>query len=87
VRPLFFGDGAREARRIEAEPENRACGQAIEKRLRGVSAQPKKPPQTKATRRRHDPEFKARVAFEALKGVKTIQQIAKKYEMHPEFTG
>jgi len=31
----------------------------------------------KGKRRRHDPEFKARVALEALKGVKTIQQIAK----------
>jgi hypothetical protein len=30
----------------------------------------------KGKRRRHDPEFKARVALEALKGIKTIQQIA-----------
>lgn len=37
----------------------------------------------KATRRRHDPTFKARVALEALKGVKTIQQIAQEYEVHP----
>lgn len=37
----------------------------------------------KAKRRRHDPEFKARVALEALKGVKTIQQIAKEFEVHP----
>ena len=37
----------------------------------------------KAKRRRHDPEFKARVALEALKGVKTIQQIAKDYQVHP----
>ena len=37
----------------------------------------------KAKRRRHDPEFKARVALEAHKGVKTIQQIAKDYEVHP----
>jgi transposase-like protein len=37
----------------------------------------------KAKRRRHDPQFKARVALEALKGVKTIQQIAKEYEVHP----
>ena len=33
-------------------------------------------------RRRHDPEFKARVALEALNGVKTIQQIAKEFEIH-----
>jgi transposase len=37
----------------------------------------------KAKRRRHDPEFKARVALEALKGVKTIRQIANDYEVHP----
>ena len=36
----------------------------------------------KAKRRRHDSEFKARVALEALKGVKTIQQIAKDFEVH-----
>lgn len=33
----------------------------------------------KGKRRRHDPEFKARVALEALKGVKTIQQIARRF--------
>ncbi len=37
----------------------------------------------KAKRRRHDATFKARVALEALKGIKTIQQIAKEYEVHP----
>lgn len=37
----------------------------------------------KAKRKRHEPEFKARVALEALKGVKTIQQIAKEYKIHP----
>jgi transposase len=37
----------------------------------------------KTKRRRHDPEFKARVALEALKENKTIQQIAKEYEIHP----
>ena len=37
----------------------------------------------KAKRRRHDPEFKARVALEALKGIETIQQIAKNYDVHP----
>ena len=37
----------------------------------------------KAKRRGHDPEFKARVALEALKGVKSIQQIAKDYQVHP----
>ena len=37
----------------------------------------------KAKRRRYEPEFKARVALEALKGVQTIQQIAKDFDIHP----
>lgn len=37
----------------------------------------------KKKRRRHDPEFKARVALEALKGNKTIQEIAGEYGIHP----
>lgn len=37
----------------------------------------------KAKRRRHDPQFKAKVALEALRGVKTIQEIAKEFEVHP----
>lgn len=37
----------------------------------------------KAKRRRHEPEFKARVALEALKGIDTIQQIAKDFDVHP----
>jgi len=37
----------------------------------------------KAKRRRHDAAFKARVALEALRGIKTIQQIAKEYDLHP----
>ena len=37
----------------------------------------------KAKRKRHEPEFKARVGLEALKGAKTIQQIAKEYDVHP----
>lgn len=37
----------------------------------------------KSKRRRHEPELKARVALEALKGTKTIQQIAKEYDIHP----
>ena len=37
----------------------------------------------KNKRRRHEATFKARVALEALKGIKTIQQIAKEYEVHP----
>ena len=45
-----------------------------------------KPYQThniKGIRRRHDPEFKARVALEAIKGIKTIQEIAKDFDIHP----
>ena len=37
----------------------------------------------KAKRKRHEPEFKARVALEAIKGIKTVQEIAKDYEVHP----
>jgi len=37
----------------------------------------------KAKRRRHAPEFKAKVALEAAKGIKTIQEIAKEFEVHP----
>ena len=34
-------------------------------------------------RRTHSPEFKARVALEALKGIKPIHQIAAENEIHP----
>jgi transposase-like protein len=37
----------------------------------------------KAKRKRHDAGFKARVALEALKGEKTIQLIAKDFDLHP----
>ena len=37
----------------------------------------------KAKRRRHDPEFKARVALEALKGIKPVHLIAKENDIHP----
>jgi transposase-like protein len=37
----------------------------------------------KAKRRKHEPKFKARVALEALKGVQTIQQIPKNFDIHP----
>ena len=37
----------------------------------------------KAKRKRYDSEFKSRVALEALKGERTIQQIAKGYDVHP----
>ncbi len=34
-------------------------------------------------RRRHSAEFKARVGLEALKGIKTVNEIARDYEVHP----
>jgi len=37
----------------------------------------------KAKRRRHEPEFKARVAIEAVKNIRTIQEIAKEFDIHP----
>lgn len=42
-------------------------------------------PKTKVKnkRKRHDPEFKARVALEAIKGIKTVQQIAADFGVHP----
>src|SRR5947207_5127857 len=45
--------------------------------------EPKGTIKMKGKRRRHDATFKARVALEALKGIKTIQQIAKEYDVHP----
>ncbi len=37
----------------------------------------------KKQRRKHSSEFKARVALEAIKGVKTVSEIAKEFEIHP----
>ncbi len=37
----------------------------------------------KRKRRHHSAEFKARVALEALRGIKTINQIAEENEIHP----
>jgi len=34
-------------------------------------------------RKRYDPEFKARVAFEALKGEETLSALSSKYGIHP----
>ncbi len=39
--------------------------------------------EVKPKRKRHDPEFKARVALEAIKGIKTVQQIAADFGVHP----
>ena len=48
----------------------------------GETTEPK-PLIMKGKRRRHDPEFKARVAIEALKNIKTASQIAKEFQIHP----
>ena len=37
----------------------------------------------KAKRKRHDGAFKAKVGLEALKGIRTVSQIAKEYDVHP----
>ena len=34
-------------------------------------------------RRKHSPSFKAKVALEAVKGDKTVAQLAARYEVHP----
>ncbi len=34
-------------------------------------------------RKRHSAEFKAKVALEALKGLKTVQQLAREHGVHP----
>jgi transposase-like protein len=41
----------------------------------------------KRKRRKHSAEFKARVALEALKGIKTTSEIAKEFEIHPVMVG
>jgi hypothetical protein len=38
----------------------------------------------KGKRRRHDPEFKARVALEALKGIKTISGVSNLWGQSPQ---
>jgi hypothetical protein len=47
---------------------------------RGRILNPNSTTQKKAKRRRHDPEFKACVALETIKGIQPIQQIAKDFE-------
>ena len=37
----------------------------------------------KAKRKRHDNKFKAQVGLEALKEIRSIQEIAQEYEVHP----
>jgi transposase-like protein len=37
----------------------------------------------KAKRKRYDAQFKAKIGFEAIRGIKTVQQIAKENQIHP----
>ena len=37
----------------------------------------------KTSRRQHSPSFKAKVALEAMRGEKTIAELASQYEIHP----
>jgi transposase-like protein len=37
----------------------------------------------KKQKKKHTPEFKARIAFEAIQGIKTQNEIAREYEIHP----
>lgn len=37
----------------------------------------------KRHRRKHTAEFKARIAIEAIRGIKTISEIAAEFEIHP----
>ena len=41
----------------------------------------------KKQRRKHTAEFKARVAIEAIRGVRTISEIAAEFEIHPVMVG
>lgn len=41
----------------------------------------------KRQRRKHTAEFKARVAFETIQGLKTQSEIAKEFEIHPIMVG
>jgi len=41
----------------------------------------------KKQRRKHSAEFKAQVALEAIRGMKTLSEIAQEFEVHPVMVG
>lgn len=41
----------------------------------------------KRQKRKHSPEFKARVALEAIKGERTLSEVARDFEIHPVMVG
>lgn len=41
---------------------------------------------SKRPRRNHSPAFKAKVALAAVKGEKTLAELAQQYDGHPNFT-
>jgi hypothetical protein len=74
------------ATRNEADPENRAGGgvrHVIMVVMTWFETPRTKTNIVKNKRKRHDSQFKARVALEALKGLKTMQQIARGFGIHP----
>lgn len=38
-------------------------------------------------RRAHSPEFKAKIGLEAVRGMKTVTEIAQEYGVHPQLVG
>ena len=67
-------------RRQETEPVSKLCSSA---ESHGNHEPKGHENPMKRTRRNHSPAFKARVAKEALKGVKTIREIADENQLHP----
>jgi len=49
----------------------------------GSTLEMNQPKRSKRTRRKFSGEFKAKVAFEAIKAQETINQIATRHEVHP----